>query len=353
MGTGDIAQELAAQVRDAAQRGQALRLVGSDSKAFYGHPVEGETLALSGHRGIVSYEPTELVLTARAGTPVAEIESVLADNGQMLAFEPPSFTGSATLGGAIASGLGGPRRPWGGAPRDLLLGTTLLDGRGRILHFGGEVMKNVAGYDLSRLMAGALGTLGALLEVSIKVLPAPKVERSVVLGMPRERALQLMRDVARQPAPLSAACYLDDKLYLRLSGNAASVAAWEKQLGGDGGAGVDFWRDLRNHRLGFFQSERPLWRLSLPPATPRLDCEQEVLTDWAGAQRWVYSRCSPQEIRGEVAKAGGHAILFRHGDEKTPVFHPLNSVLDRLHRGLKQTFDPAGILNPGRQYPSL
>jgi glycolate oxidase FAD binding subunit len=179
------------------------------------------------------------------------------------------------------------------------------------------------------------------------------VERNLVLSMPRNRAVQLMRDLARQPAPLSAASHLDDRLYLRLSGNAASVSAWEKQIGGDGGAGSDFWRGLRDHSLPFFDSERPLWRLSLPPATPRLDCEQEVLTDWAGAQRWVFSHCGAAEIRDEVAKVGGHAILFRHGDGKIPIFHPLNRARERLHRGLKQTFDPAGILNPGRQYPSL
>ncbi len=346
----DNAQLLADQVRRAHDRRQALRIGGLGSKTFYGHQVDGEPLDISTHRGIVRYEPTELVLTARAGTPVAEIEKALADNGQMLAFEPPSFMGSASIGGAIASGLGGPRRPWGGAPRDLLLGCTLLDGQGRILRFGGEVMKNVAGYDISRLMAGALGTLGVLLDVSVKVLPAPKVERSLVLTLPRDKALHRMRDLARQPAPLSAACHLDDRLYLRLSGNAASVDAWEKQIGGDGGAGGDFWRKLRDHRLPFFDDERPLWRLSVAPATPRLDCEQDVLTDWGGAQRWVHTRCAAEEIRAEVAKAGGHAILFRHGDDEIPVFHPLDAVRERLHRGLKQRFDPRGILNPGRLY---
>jgi glycolate oxidase FAD binding subunit len=353
MGDRDISQELAEQVRGAADRRQPLRLVGLDSKGFYGHPVKGEPIQLSAHRGITSYEPTELVLSARAGTPIPELEAALAANGQMLAFEPPGFSATASLGGAIASGLSGPRRPWGGAPRDLMLGMTLLDGRGRILHFGGEVMKNVAGYDLSRLMAGALGTLGALLEVSIKVLPAPKVEHSLVLNLSRDRALQLMRELARQPVPLSGACHLDDRLYLRLSGNATSVAAWAKQIGGDGVAGTGFWDDLRDHRLVYFESERPLWRVSLPPATPRLDCEHQSLTDWAGAQRWIYSSNSAVEIRDEVAKAGGHAILFRHGDDKIPVFHPLDSVRERLHRGLKQTFDPFAILNPGRQYASI
>jgi glycolate oxidase FAD binding subunit len=353
MSDRDGAAELAEQVREAAAARRPLRIVGRDSKAFYGHAVTAPALELSAHRGIVRHEPTELVLTARGGTPIVEIERQLAEHGQMLAFEPPRFGGEGTIGGAMASGLGGPRRPWGGAPRDLLLGIRLLDGQGRSMRFGGEVMKNVAGYDVSRLMAGALGTLGALLEVSIKVLPAPAVERSLVLEMPRDRALQLMRELSRQPAPLSGACHLDQHLHLRLSGNAASVAAWEKQIGGDSGSGLEFWQQLRDQRLPFFDSERPLWRLSLAPSTPRLDCEQQVLIDWAGAQRWVYSSCPAAEIREQVAKAGGHAILFRHGDENTPVFHPLDPVRERFHRGLKQVFDPQGILNPGRQYATI
>ncbi|MCB1725243.1 MAG: glycolate oxidase subunit GlcE [Gammaproteobacteria bacterium] len=349
----DAADAITAQVRDAYEDRRPLRIVGQDSKAFYGRPTTGEPLDLARHSGVIRYEPTELVITARAGTLVTELEQKLAEHGQMLAFEPPSFGGSATIGGAVASGLGGPRRPWGGAPRDLLLGATLLDGRGRRLRFGGEVMKNVAGYDVSRVLAGAMGTLGVLLDVSIKVLPAPAVERSLVLTMGRDRALHKMRELARQPAPLSAACHIEDRLYLRLSGNASSVAAWEKQIGGDGGAGGDFWQSLRNHALPFFAAERPLWRLSLAPALPRLDCEHEVVTDWAGAQRWVYTRCAPAELRNEVAKVGGHAILFRHGDNETPVFHPLDAVSERIHVGLKRRFDPAGILNPGRMYPTL
>lgn len=349
----DISADLAERVRDAAAARRPLRLVSRDSKGFYGHAVDGEPLELAAHCGIVRYEPTELVLTARAGTPVSAIEAALAANGQMLPFEPPSFDGDASIGGAVAAGLGGPRRPWGGAPRDLLLGVTLLDGRGRILRFGGEVMKNVAGYDVSRLMAGALGTLGVLLEVSLKVLPAPAVERSLVLTLPHDAALGKMRELARQPVPLSGACHIDDRLYLRLSGNLASVEAWHEQIGGDVGSEADIWHDLRDHRLPFFADPQPLWRLSLPPATPRLACEHTVATDWAGAQRWVHSRCSANEIRTEVAKSGGHAILFRHGNDETPVFHPLDAVRQRLHNGLKQVFDPAGILNPGRQYGSV
>jgi glycolate oxidase FAD binding subunit len=345
----DHGPALAERVREAAAAGTPLRIVGLDSKAFYGHAVAGAALSLASHRGIVRYEPTELVVTVRAGTPVAEVELALAANGQMLAFEPPRFGGSGSIGGAVAAGLGGPRRPWGGAPRDVLLGITLLDGQGRILRFGGEVMKNVAGYDVSRLMAGALGTLGVLLDVSLKVLPAPAVERSLALTLPYDRALAKMRELARQPAPLSGACHADGVLHLRLSGNAASVTAWSEQIGGDD-TGTGPWQGLRDQQLPFFDDERPLWGLSLPPATPRLTCEHEVVLDWAGAQRWVHSRCSANEIRSEVARFGGHAILFRHGNDATPVFHPLDPVRQRLHLGLKQVFDPAGILNPGRQY---
>ena len=353
MADTDISSQLAAQVSDAAESHTALRIKGFDSKAFLGHTAEGQTLDVTPHCGIVRYEPTELVMTVRAGTPLSEIEQTLAENGQMLAFEPPHFGDHGSIGGAIASGLGGPRRPWGGAPRDLLLGVTLLDGQGRILRFGGEVMKNVAGYDLSRLMAGAFGTLGVLLEVSIKVLPAPAAERNLVLTLPRDRAVNRMRELARQPAPLSGACHLEDRLYIRLSGNAASVEAWERQIGGDGGEGSHFWQQLKNHSLPFFERQRPLWRLSVAPATPRLSCEHDTLTDWAGAQRWVQTGMPAAELRAEVEKVGGHAILFRHGDEQTPAFHPLDQVRERLHRGLKLKFDPFGILNPGRQYASL
>lgn len=353
MTAGDNAGALAEQIRSAYESRQAVVIRGGGSKDFLGRVVAADPCDVRTHSGIVSYEPTELVLTARGGTPVADIEQALAEHGQMLAFEPPSFSAAATIGGAIASGLAGPRRPWGGAPRDLLLGCKILDGRGRILAFGGEVMKNVAGYDISRLMAGAFGTLGILLEVSIKVLPAPAVERTLVLDQRYKRAVGIMRELARQPAPLSGACHLDERLYLRLSGNASSVSAWENKIGGDSGAGSDFWRKLRDHQLPFFDTPEPLWRLSLAPATPRLECEQSVATDWAGAQRWLRTHCPANEIRDEVAKHGGHAILFRHGNDEIPVFHPLDPVRQRWHAGLKRTFDPAGILNPQRLYPGI
>lgn len=351
---GDHEAELAARVREAAGVRQTLRLRGGDTKGFYGRAVDGTELDLRDHAGVVSYEPTELVLTARAGTPLTELEALLAAHGQTLPFEPPHFGPGATLGGAVASGLAGPRRPWGGAPRDLVLGVKILDGNAHSLRFGGQVMKNVAGYDLSRLMAGALGTLGILLEISVKVLPGPDRECTRVLQLGRDAALARMRELANRPAPLTGACHLDGRLYLRLSGNATGVAAWTGQVGGED-ADNAIWTDLRDQRLPFFEpaklGNRALWRLSLPPATARLTCEHHSVLDWAGAQRWVYSDTDPAVLRAEVAGHGGHATLFRHGGTASEVFHPLDAVRARLHAGLKRTFDPHGIFNPGRMYP--
>ncbi len=348
----DLTGSLREQVLAAAEGGTSLRLRGHDSKAFLGNPGNGPTLELSGHRGIVNYEPTELVVTARAGTPLTEIEAALAENGQMLSFEPPHFAGQGTLGGAVASGLAGPARPWGGAPRDLVLGVRLLDGRGQVLRFGGEVMKNVAGYDVSRLMAGALGTLGILLEISLKVLPAPTGTATQVLELSRDAAMTKLRELARQPAPLSGACHLDGRLYLRLAGAEASVSAWQQRIGGETLAPNNtFWQRLRDHELDFFdRPDTSLWRLSLAPATPRLACENEVLLDWGGAQRWVFTDAPAGQVRQWVAEEDGHAELFRRAPNETAPFQVLDPALLTLHRRLKERFDPAGIFNPGRLF---
>lgn len=349
----DYTAELVAQVRDAAASDTPLRIVGGDSKAFYGRQCAGQPLLMHNHHGIVSYEPTELVITARAGTPLDEIEAALAAHDQMLPFDPPRFGPHATLGGAVAAGLAGPGRPWLGAPRDLVLGVKLLDGQGRVQRFGGEVMKNVAGYDIARLMAGSLGTLAVLLEISLKVLPRPAAERTLVLEMDRERALHRMRELSAKPVPLAGACHLQDRLYLHLSGNESGVSAWEQQIGGERGAGENFWARLRDQQLDFFQQDAPLWRISVPPATGCRDYDAEALTDWAGAQRWLYTDMPADQLRAEVARHGGHATLFRGGDRSGEVFQPLDPVLERLHKGLKQTFDPKGIFNPGRMYAGL
>lgn len=344
----DLTEELAEAVR-AAGSGEPLEIVGGGSKRFYGRTPRGTPLAVGAHRGIVSYEPTELVLTARAGTPLAEVEAALAAHNQMLAFEPPHFGGAATLGGTLACGFSGPRRPYVGAARDFVLGAKLINGKGEVLSFGGQVMKNVAGYDLSRLMVGALGTLGVLLEVSLKVLPRPARETTLRFALPLEAALANMNAWAGQPLPLSAACYADGFLCVRLSGAESAVQAAARKLGGDEDAqGAEFWRRLKEHELEFFAGDGPLWRVSVPPAAGPMQLPGRWLLDWGGAQRWLKTPARATEVWEAAVRAGGHATLFRGGDRAGDVFQPLGPTLKQLHLRLKRAFDPAGVLNPGR-----
>ncbi|HEX7043162.1 MAG TPA: glycolate oxidase subunit GlcE [Burkholderiales bacterium] len=344
----DLSADLAEAVR-AAGSGSPLRIVSGGTKDFYGRAPRGEPLQVAGHRGIVSYEPTELVITARAGTPLAEIEAALAAQGQRLAFEPPYFGEAATLGGTLACGFSGPARPYTGSARDFVLGAKIINGKGEILSFGGQVMKNVAGYDISRFMVGALGTLGVLLEASLKVLPRPEAEMTLRFELPAERAIAEMNAWAARPLPLSAACHLDGVLYVRLSGTAQTLRAARTKMGGeDFPDAARFWEALREHRLDFFATEGPLWRLSVPPATPPMALAGEWLIDWGGAQRWLKTSARATDVWAAAAGAGGHATLFRGGDRAGEVFQPLPPPLQLLHRRLKHAFDPGGVLNPGR-----
>lgn len=344
---------IAEQVRSAAARNTALVIRGGGSKHFLGRPCQGETLDVTGLRGVVHYEPTELVITAQAGTPLNEIEATLRAQGQMLAFEPPHFSPHATLGGTIACGLSGPARPFYGAVRDHLLGTRLVNGRGEILRFGGEVMKNVAGYDVSRLQCGAYGGLGVLLEVSLKVLPIPDCELSLYLELDADSAQRRMLALQREPLPLTGLCYDGDCLHVRLAGTERGVSAARKRIGGEIDARSSrFWTQLREHESRFFQSEGALWRLSLPATSVLLNYSDKQIIDWGGAQRWLKTDWPAHKVF-ELAQAhGGHATRWdgRHCDQ---VFQPLPPPLLALHRQLKQAFDPAGILNPGRQYAEL
>lgn len=347
-----------ARVRAAAASRTPLRIRGGGSKDFLGGPLSGDLLDMRQCTGIVAYEPTELVITARGGTPLAEIETALAERGQRLAFEPPHF-GEATLGGCVAAGLSGPGRAGAGAVRDFVLGVKLLDGRGEVLNFGGQVMKNVAGYDVSRFVAGSLGTLGVLLEVSMKVLPRPVAETTLRIEAPQDKAIELMNRWAGKPLPITATCWVDELLTVRLSGARAAVTAASEQLGGEpleAGAARQFWLQLREQQDAFFADDQPLWRLSLPSVTPRLDLPGEQLIEWGGSLRWLKSGADPSGVRDSVAKLGGHATLFRGSDElkrSAGVFQPLSAGLLALHRRLKQNFDPVGIFNPGRMYPDL
>lgn len=353
----DQTQSLQEQVRAAAAAGQPLEIRGQGTKQFLGRTPRGQPLCVSSHRGILNYQPKELVVTARAGTPLAQLEAALAEQGQMLAFEPPHFGPGATLGGTIACGLSGPSRAALGAARDFVLGARLVNGRGEVLRLGGEVMKNVAGYDVPRLMVGAFGTLGVLLDVSLKVLPVPATSRTVFQECRVAEAIARLTEWARRPLPITASCHDGERLFARLSGAAGGVAAAAAEIGGEplgDDEAATLWRTrLREQGHSFFADDGPLWRLALPAATPPLDLPGEWLIEWGGAQRWLRSPTPASRIRDAAASAQGHAALFRGGDREGAVFQPLQPALLTLHRRVKQAFDPASVFNPGRLYAEL
>lgn len=342
-------ESLQEQVRAAMEAKTPLAVRGSDSKKFLGRMNEAEPLDMRGHSGIVHYDPAELVMTARCGTPLQDIEAALDERGQLLACEPPHFGERATFGGMVAAGLSGPRRPWAGAVRDFVLGCRVIDGRARALRFGGEVIKNVAGYDVSRLMTGSFGCLALLTEVSMKVLPKPQERHTLRIDMDVSEALRRLALWSREPLPITGACHDGNSLFVRLEGGHGSVRASAARLGG-AQADNAFWSALREHAHPFFEGPRPLWRLSLPPATQPLDLPGDVLIDWAGAQHWIRTDAPAATIRQAAARAQGSAICYRGHPEP---FHPLTEPLLALHRRLKSQFDPLGLFNPGRLYANL
>jgi len=355
----DLTEMLVAQVRDAATRGTPLRIRGGDTKHFYGRPVAGEALIVADHHGVLHYDPAELVITARAGTLLAEIEALLARHGQRLPFEPPAFGAQATLGGTVAAGLAGPARVARGPLRDYILGTKLLTGDGRVLKFGGEVMKNVAGYDVSRLLAGSLGILGVLLEVSLKVLPVPAATRTLQRRLDAQPAIDLLAGLTQRGLPVSASFWHAGELRVRLEGSRAGLDELAAAVGGaevEADAATKFWRGVSEHEHPFFASRLPLWRLHLPvPATAMPLIRQDRLAfEWNGRQAWLNGG-DRQAIELLAQGAGGHADLFRRAgtDPGGEVFAPLPPALLDLHRAVKQVFDPRGILNPGRMYADL
>ena len=340
-----------------------LCIRGGDTKAFYGGGPRGEPLDMGGLSGISSYEPTELVVTARGGTSLAELEAVLAEKGQCLAFEPPRFAPGGTVGGMVAAGLSGPSRAAVGAVRDHVLGLTLLNGKAEVLSFGGQVMKNVAGYDVSRVLAGSMGVLGAICEVSLKVLPLPAATATLRFEMDQASALQRLNEWAGRPLPLHASAWWQGLLVLRLAGAVAAVRSAAQVLGGElvppdlAGA---FWAGLRDQSDEYFVNAHTaldggatLWRLSLPSTAPPLALDGDCLVEWGGAQRWLNTQLPAARVRDAAAAAGGHATLFMGHDRSAGVFAPLKSPLDRIHRELKRAFDPDGVFNPGRLYPDL
>ena len=327
-----------------------LRIRGAGSKDFYGGMLAGEVLNVAGYRGIVAYEPTELYVTAKCGTPLAELEAVLAEKGQMLAFEPPHFSG-ASVGGCVAAGLAGPRRQQAGAVRDFVLGVKLIDGTGQVLDFGGQVMKNVAGYDVSRLLAGSLGTLGVLAEVTLKVLPKPVAEQTLHFEMTEVETIAQLNQWGGQPLPISASFWHAGQLWLRLSGAGAAVAAARRKLGGNAAVdGEKHWISVREQSHPAFAGQI-IWRLALPSNAKPPGLNGLSAIEWGGAQRWYAGE--QDAVRGAAARAGGHAVLYRAPESLRCLegpFAPLSPALFALHRRLKKAFDPKGILNPGRLY---
>ena len=351
-------ERLRARIRDAAATATPLRVEGSGSKSFYGMPGDGEPLDTRDVTGIVSYEPTELVIQARAGTPLREIEDLLKGSNQMLAFEPPHFGPNATLGGSIATGLSGPARGSAGSARDFVLGATVLDGQGQLLTFGGQVMKNVAGYDIPRVLTGSLGTLGVLIDVSLKVLPLPIATESHEVECTLIEALKLFQELGTRSIPVTATLWHNGRAIIRIAGSRAAIDAATKLLHGrrlDDQAGRDLWHAVREQTHEFFIGEAPLWRVALPVGAPPLGFKDE-LVEWRGMQRWLRTSEDAARIRRRAIDLGGHATLFRAPDDfrtEHGVFTPLDPTLLAIHQRLKRRFDPAGILNPGRMYPGL
>ncbi len=346
----DLSSQLQQQVLHASAEKQKLEIRGGNSKSFYGRQQrpEAQLLEVGGHTGVINYQPAELVLTVRTGTPLSEINALLEANHQVLPFEPPAFGSDATLGGTLACGLSGPSRPYEGSARDHILGLQLLNGKGQVLRFGGEVMKNVAGYDTSRLMVGAFGTLGVLLEASMKVLPAAATQHTLVHETTESEALTQIDRLRSRYLPVTAWCYAEGRAFTRLSGSKQNVAAVCKTLGGETLARADVrWRELREHQLPFFNDPRPLWRLSLPSGTPPIDLSGRQLLDWGGCQRWLLSDADAPLIQSKCREAGGHAELFRDAGS-IDVFQDLDASLIPLHQRIKASFDPDGLFNPGR-----
>jgi len=331
--------EIASEIESAYQSKTALQIQGGASKTFYGRPIGGQLLSVADHSGIVEYEPSELYIKAKNGTTLLEIENTISEKNQILPCEPPSFNSNATLGGVVASGLSGPRRAHSGSVRDCILGTQILNGKGELLHFGGKVMKNVAGYDASRLMCGALGTLGVLTEVTLRLLPKPEEELTLILKLSAEAAITKVNQWANSPLPISATFYDGQNLYIRLSGSQTSTTAALTTIGGESyPRHLEFWQSVKDQTHPFFHTDQSIWRISVPPSTPELSIAGEYIMEWNAGLRWYKSNLPDTELRNAVSNAGGHAT------------YPISQATMNMHKNLKQIFDPAGILNPGRMF---
>ncbi|MCN4144234.1 MAG: glycolate oxidase subunit GlcE [Thiohalomonas sp.] len=367
----DQTDKLVRQVQTAYQNRQALAIQGNGSKLFLIHHLPGQRLSTASHQGIVNYLPSELTITVRSGTLLSDLKKVLAENGQMLAFEPPEFSANATIGGTIAAGLSGSSRPFTGSARDFVLGCKIINGRGELLQFGGEVIKNVAGYDLSRLMTGSYGSLGIILEVSLKLLPLPAREQSISFSLQLNQFAHQVQRLLIAGYPITAACYSREEAYIRLAGSNKGVEFSYREMSQTLAqqkfqpqeVNNSFWSELNEQQLSFFNQTQPLWRLSLPRKTENFEryisAEDKQLIDWGGALRWFYSNQPADKIRSYTQSLGGHAQLFRGNNmdseelKSIPKQEPLTAALMKIHQQIKRAMDPHFILNHGCLYPEL
>ncbi|MSQ58998.1 MAG: glycolate oxidase subunit GlcE [Betaproteobacteria bacterium] len=347
----DLASEFSQRILDAAKEKRALRIRGGGSKDFHARALDGELLETSAYHGIVNYEPTELIVTARAGTLLTQLEAALAERGQMLGFEPPRLSPASTLGGCVAAGWSGPRRPYAGSVRDSVLGMRVINGRGENLHFGGEVMKNVAGFDVSRLMTGSFGTLGLILEVSLKVLPRPRHEQTLRFDMDAARAIESMNRWAGEPLPVSGTLWLDGKLYVRLSGPETAIRSAREKMGGETEPdAANVWARVRDQSLDIFLGT--VWRLSIKSSTPAADLPGKQVMEWNGALRWISGGTEAALVHEIARKSGGHALLYRGAGASRGVYR-LDAATLKLHQRIKSAMDPSSVFGPGRLHPQI
>jgi glycolate oxidase FAD binding subunit len=347
-----IETDLVEQIQIAYASAAPVQIMGSGSKSFYGETITGIELDVSLNSGVIDYDPAELVITVRGGTKLSEVKSLLAEQGQILGFEPPEFSENATVAGAIASGLCGPRRAYAGNVRDFILGIKMIDGKGQVLSFGGRVIKNVAGFDLSRVMAGSLGSLGVILEASIKVIPAYEVEKTLCFS--HEKAddhIHWINQLAGKPYPISASLWSKGTSSIRLSGSEQGIGEAQNRLGGE--LVEDLWASIREQTHKFFRDAPMVTRISVKPATHHFDLELPQLIEWCGAQRWINESVNVENLRQQIEPSGGTICAYKHHGSETAVFNPLPPSVLALQKRLKKSFDPAGILNPGKLYPEL
>jgi len=354
----DQTSSLQHQIISAYKHKTACKIEGGNSKSFIGNESNGEIISTQQHNGIISYDASELVVTVRSGTTLKKIEQTLAEKNQMLAFEPPAFSENSTIGGTIACNLSGPSRPYTGAARDFILGSKIINGKGEILQFGGQVMKNVAGYDASRLMAGAYGTLGLILDISLKVLPKPDSEITIKIEQPVNTAINTINSLSAKNLPISASYYLDQHLYIRVNSSekntqAASQIICKETAGIEISDSEIFWQQIRHQKHDFFNTDLPIARLSVPATNNNIEIEGEQLIEWGGALRWLKTNTNIEEIRQMIKPLKGHATAYKNFNQETEYFQPLDSNLKIIHQRLKKAFDPAIILNPGRLYKEL